>query len=292
MFDGQIPYIRPMSERVFEMIPVDAIEVPNPRKRNEKLFQETMRSIREVGLRKPICVNAMRYEETGKYTLIFGQGRLEIHILLGMMFIMAEILKVDEGTAYILSLVENIARVRPSSIEFARTIVDMHDSGVTIAELVKITGRSRSDLYDCITLMKNGEERLIQGVEDGIYTISFAKNVARADDALTQKLIVEAVDSRLIAERHIELVKKIIDSRKNKPNIKPIESLGELKNELRDITKKMEMECEQAEKKENRLYRLLNALKIMKESKEFMQLMKKSGISKPLKLQGKYPDYQ
>lgn len=291
MFDGQILHIRSISERQFDMIPVDAVDVPNPRKRDEKQFQETMRSIREIGLRKPIIVNAHRFEETGRYALVCGQGRLEIFKKLEKTHICAEILNVDEGMAYILSLVENIARVRPSSIEFARTIVAMYDSGVDIDELVKITGRSKKDLYDHIALMKKGEERLIQGVEDGIYTISFAKNIARSDDVLTQKLIMDAFDDGMIKANNLELIRKIINSRKDNVEIKPIETLNDLKNQIRELKEKMKTECEQAEKKENRLYRLLSALKTIKESKEFLRMMKECGVSRNPKLKGKYPDF-
>ena len=166
----------------------------------------------------------------------------------------------------------------------------MYDSGVDIDEMEKITGRSSKDLYDHIALMKKGEERLIQGVEDGIYTISFATNIAKSDDALTQKLIMDAFDDGMITPRNLELIRKIINSRKNKAEVKPIETLSDLKNQIREMKEKMKSECEQAEKKECRLYRLLNALKAMKESKEFLKLMKECGVSRSLKLKGKYPD--
>ena len=108
MFDGQIPHIRSISERQFDMIHVDLIDVPNPRKRDEKQFQETMRSIREIGLLKPIILNAIRFEETGRYSLVCGEGRLKIFIMLEKTHIMAEIINVDEGMAYILSHMKRV----------------------------------------------------------------------------------------------------------------------------------------------------------------------------------------
>ena len=93
--------IRPMSERRFEFIPVDSIKVPNPRKRCAKQFKEIERSIKVNGLYKPIIVNERNLESTGKYELVCGQGRWEIHKILGIKSILAEVINEDEGKAFI-----------------------------------------------------------------------------------------------------------------------------------------------------------------------------------------------
>ena len=292
MFKDNTARICPVSERRFDMIPVDKINVPNPRKRDEKQFQEHLRSIREIGLRKPITVNSHNYNQTGKYDLVCGQGRWEIHQKLEKTHIMAEIIDVDDGTAYILSLVENIARGRPASIEFAKAIVEMYDSGMTLEELTKITGRSRNDLLDYIQLMKKGEIRLIQGVEDGIYSITFAKDIARSDDAAAQKLMMDAFDEGMITSANLKMVRKIINLRKSEPYARPYENIEDLKNSIREMTEKKKTECGQAKRKESRLYRLLIALREMKSSPEFVELMKECGVSMMLNLKGSYPDLQ
>ena len=46
--------IRSMREREFRMIPVDEIKVLNSRDRDEEQFRENIRSIDQVGLRKPV----------------------------------------------------------------------------------------------------------------------------------------------------------------------------------------------------------------------------------------------
>jgi len=89
--------IRPMGDRHFKFIPVDAIIVPNPRTRCEEQFKEIKRSINEVGLQKPIMVNERNFKSTGKYELIYGQGRWEIHKTLGAKSIWAEVVNEDEG---------------------------------------------------------------------------------------------------------------------------------------------------------------------------------------------------
>ncbi|MCA0891744.1 ParB N-terminal domain-containing protein [Qipengyuania flava] len=62
-------------------IPIDAIEVLNPRARNKRIFEELVDSIAKVGLKRPITV---RRAETGEgYELVCGQGRKEAFQKLG-----------------------------------------------------------------------------------------------------------------------------------------------------------------------------------------------------------------
>lgn len=283
-----MPPIRPMSEREYRLVPIDQIVVPNPRNRCEKQFQENLRSIKEVGLQNPPTVNKRYFEETGKYDLICGQGRWEIHKMLEETHILVEIVDVDKGEAFIQSLVENIARARPASIEFARSIVSMFDSGVNIEELRKITGYGKTFLNDYITLMKNGEERLISGVEEGVFNISFAKDVAKSSDGNIQRLLMDAFEEGMITSKNLKMVRRILESRKKTPNVTQYKDIEELKNSIQDMTEKKRIECNQAKKKESRLYRLLLALKEFKKSKEFLDLMKENGISSALNLKGNY----
>ena len=283
-----MPPIRPMSEREYRFIPIDQIAVPNPRNRCEKQFQENLRSIQEVGLQNPPTVNKRYFKETGKYDLVCGQGRWEIHKKLNETEILVEVIDVDKGEAFILSLVENIARARPASIEFARVIVSMFDAGMNYDELSKITGHDRHFLGDYIILMKKGEERLIAGVEAGVFPITFAKDVAKSSDADIQRLLMDAFEEGLVSSKNLKVVRKILESRKKTPNVAQFKDIDELKQSIQDMTEKKRIECNQAKKKESRLYRLLIALKDFSNSKEFLDLLKEHGISPTLNLKGKY----
>ena len=287
MFENKVS-IRGTEVRCFEKIPIDDIVVLNPRKRNEKQFEENIRSIKEVGLQQPVVVTKRMYAKTKKYGLVCGEGRLHALKNMGKTHITAEIIDVDEGTALILSLVENIARVRPSSIEFARSIVTMHKSGMTLEELSKITGRTKSDISDYIRLMKCGEERLIKGVEEGIFGISFAKEVAKSNDANIQQLILDALDEKIISTGNFQVVTKLLESRKKDGTSKPIEDVKEIKHCLENESRMLQLECNQVKRKENRVTRLLIILDELKKDKTFLDLMKKAGISLEVELQGKY----
>jgi ParB-like chromosome segregation protein Spo0J len=102
--------IRSMAQRDYQMIPVEKINVVNSRNREQKQFQENVRSIGAVGLYKPILVNSRNLGSTGLYDLICGQGRLQAHIELGKTHIAADVLDVDEAQAHLMTLGENIAR--------------------------------------------------------------------------------------------------------------------------------------------------------------------------------------
>ena len=49
--------IRKMEDRKYATIPVDAIKVLNSRNRDRGRFEENIRSIKDVGLLRPIVVN-------------------------------------------------------------------------------------------------------------------------------------------------------------------------------------------------------------------------------------------
>lgn len=280
--------VRPMGNRRFKLIPVDSIIVPNPRKRCEEQFKEIMRSIREVGLQKPIMVNERHFQTTGKYELIYGQGRWEIYKILGIEYIWAEVVDEDEGKAYILSLVENIARSRPQPIEFAKAIIKMYNSGVTISELMKITGRSKSNLQDYITLMKKGERNLIKGVEKGLFPISFAKQVVKCDDIASQTVLTEAFDEGIITESNIIPARKILYARKNDSKESRYENLEELTTGMQGATEEIRIECEHVKKKETRLFRLLYLIREVKNDKDVVRLAKEQGVPLTLKLKKNY----
>src|SRR5258708_23236252 len=92
-----------------QMIPVDAITVLNPRARNKRVFQELVTSIEHLGLKKPITV-AVRADGVS-YDLVCGQGRLEAFAALGQPAIPAVVIEATEEECFVMSLVENLARL-------------------------------------------------------------------------------------------------------------------------------------------------------------------------------------
>jgi ParB family chromosome partitioning protein len=58
-------------------LPIDKIEVLNPRERNSRAFSEVVANIKAIGLKKPIVVTPRTLDDgVEHYLLICGEGRL------------------------------------------------------------------------------------------------------------------------------------------------------------------------------------------------------------------------
>src|SRR5438477_2110539 len=116
-----------------QMVPIDAITVLNPRARNKRVFQELITSIAHLGLKKPITVS--RHGGEAGYDLVCGQGRLEAFLALGQSEIPAIVIEASEEDCYLMSLVENLARRQPGSLELMRAIGALKERGYNNAEI-------------------------------------------------------------------------------------------------------------------------------------------------------------
>lgn len=288
--------LRSMSERNFRMIPVDKIEVVSSRNREKKQFTENVRSIRDVGLYKPIVVNARNFKKTKKYELICGEGRLLAHKELGEKEIKADVLDIDEKQAHLMTLGENIARTPPATIEYGHAIKEMHDYGMSIKELSTITGKSQSYILKYIQLINQGEERLIKGVEEGVFPIMFALGVVDAGDRSVQHLLMDAFDSGMVNASNLCRVRKIIEDRKDKGKTlyggkrkSPGKyTMTNLKRDITKITREKESFVHQAERRENRVTRLLMAIRELQADSSFMKLLEEENLAKMPELAGDY----
>jgi ParB family chromosome partitioning protein len=76
------------------------------------------------------------------YELICGEGRLLAHQKLGRETIVAEVVTCTRKEAYLQSLVENIARTKPGSMDFARELKRLHDEGWDFKRIAVIACKS------------------------------------------------------------------------------------------------------------------------------------------------------
>ena len=114
------------------------LHVSSIRERGNTVARETFESIDHVGLLKPIRVNDKFLERTGMYELICGEGRLLAHRTLGRSQVVAEVVTCTRKEAYLQSLVENIARTSPRSMDFARELKRLHDEGWNYKKIAAI----------------------------------------------------------------------------------------------------------------------------------------------------------
>jgi ParB family chromosome partitioning protein len=214
---------------------------------------------------------------------------------LGKTEIKADVIDVDPTTAHLMTLGENIARTPVQAIEFARTLKEMFDSGTSVKELSAITGRKEPYIHKYISLVERGEERLIKGVEEGLFPLSFATEVADSDDRSIQHLLMDAYDHGIVNTSNLSLVRRVIEDRKNKGKAlggtkkdkEPL-TVNKLKNEIRQVTKEKEAFVFEANRKENRLMSLLVAIRKLRQDSGFMALLDAEGLSEEPALKGNY----
>ncbi len=291
--------IRMMAKRRYGKIPLDQITILNSRKRSKDLFEKNIQSIKDVGLLKPIVVNERNYPKTHLYELVCGEGRFIAYKKLNQPEIPAEIINCDRKQALLFSLVENIARVPPGTMWFAYEVKRMHDTGFSIDQLCKITGNPDTYIRDYIRLVEQGEERLIRGVDNGLFSMSFARLVARSDNASIQNILMDAFDKGVVNSSNFVTVRNIITARMNRgkrtsrkpsnPKSQSSEySVKQLKVDITKITEEKESFVNETALKENRLLSLLDELNNLLKQDEFTELVTAEGLGPIPQLKGNY----
>lgn len=194
------------------MIDISLIKIINPRSRNKFKHNEITDSIDKQGLRKPITVRKIK-DKKYEYALICGQGRLESFIKLQESLIPAFIIDVDEDTAYIMSLIENMARVKPRAGEQFHRIKEMMINGISNKDIAKFTGLSVNWINSILMLLNKGENKLLMAIESGRIPLSLAVEIAKADQIETQELFIKAFEEGKIKHKDVVKIRKILDDR-------------------------------------------------------------------------------
>jgi ParB family chromosome partitioning protein len=288
--------IVPMAERQYKMISLDKIQVLNSRNREKRQFEDNVKSIGALGLLKPIVVNMRNLQSKGHYELVCGEGRFLAHKQLGKDSIPAEVIDVDQQTALLCSLVENIARVPPDTMWFAREMKRMKDMGMPVKKICEIVGKTETYVANYINLVEMGEERLIKGVEQGLFSMSFATIVAKSSSDDIQHVLMDAFDSGIVCSSNATKVRNLIQLRmdrgkqtpKQRQAAKPTYSLKDLKRDITRTTEQKEGFVREATDKENRLLGLLDGLVALKQDKDLAALLAEEGLGKRPVLLGKY----
>ena len=284
--------VRLMKDRRREMIPIDKIRILNHRERDEGQFALNVQSIDAIGQIKDIRVNDKFLSKDGFYELICGEGRLIGHQRLGQTHIRAEIVTCSRKQAYLESLVENLARTRPGTMYFARELKALRDEGWEYDRIAKIACRSVEYIRQYIRLVENGEERLIQGVEQDVFPISFAVLVAQADDATIQNVLMDAFDQGIVNSNNFARARAIInarlDGRRRKGSRTEAYTVATLTEEIATATEAKDSFAREAQGKESRLYTLLDGLGALWRDTDFMELVVAEKLNTRPELTGKY----
>lgn len=199
------------------MLPVGSIQVLNPRDRNQRGFESIVESIRNVGLKKPIIVTP-RPAEDGQlaYALVCGEGRLSAFRVLGETHIPALVVEASDEDAYIMSLVENVARRKYRPLEILASIRQLAERGYSPADISRKTALSAHYVSGILNLVNCGEERLLMAVEKGLVPLNTALDIVGAgeDDAALQKAMQEAYESGALRGSRLTQVRRLVERRR------------------------------------------------------------------------------
>lgn len=283
MENNNIPHICPISERRYEEIPVEKVKVINSRDRDQEQFAMNVESIEQIGLLKPIRVNDKFLKRTGMYELICGEGRLLAHQKLGHSTVWAEVVTCTRKEAYLQSLIENIARTRPASMDFARELKRLHDEGWAYKEIARIACKTEEYIRNLIRLVERGEERLINGVEQGVFSMKFALQITSTEDAQIQSILMDAFDEGLVTTSNFAQARRIIAARsrdlKKNNNGKQDYTVRQLEQDIADATKAKSSYVRQAKTKENRFILLLSGINSLWKDEEFVKVVREQGLA-------------
>lgn len=199
-----------------KIIPIAAIEVLNPRERNQRIFDDIVSNIKKIGLKKPITVTS-RPNADGemRYLLVCGEGRMRAFKSLGETEIPAMVIDVSDDDAFIMSLAENIARRQCRTLELLAGVQRLRDQGYDKKSIAEKTGLS-SDYVNCILqLIEQGEDRLLIAVESGKIPLNTALEICGAgtDDKAIQIALQEAYESGHLRGKQLIVARRLIAKR-------------------------------------------------------------------------------
>lgn len=200
------------------MIPLERIDVLNPRDRNNRMFEQIVTNIQSIGLKKPIVVTPRRGSDGERYLLICGEGRFKAFKSLGQPDIPAIVMSVDDESAFIMSLTENIARRKFSPLELLAGIEQLRDQGYDKKAIAEKTGLSMDYVQGILFLLKNGEERLLTAVGSGRIPLNAAITIAGAgnDDKAIQTALQDAYESGKLRGSQLIQARRVIERRRTR----------------------------------------------------------------------------
>lgn len=280
-------HVNSTSSDSVDSIPVDCIDVLNPRDRNEKVFSEIVESIRLVGLKKPITVTRSKSDPT-KYQLICGEGRLKAFKILGETMIPARIIDVDKEEALIMSLVENIARRSHRSLELLSCIGRLSELGYDKHTISQKIGLVPEYIQGIITLLKNGEERLLTAVETGRISLNVALTIVTAsnNNVDLQIALQDAYDAKELKGHELLQARKVIERRQlagksinySTPNKSNKVSAYDLVKTYRKEVERQQIIVKKSEQNQQRLTFIIGALRQLGKDENFATLLRAESL--------------
>ncbi len=223
---------KPLKGEMIENVSVDQLSPGQyqPRKRfDEESLQELADSIIEQGLMQPVIVR----KSDNNFEIIAGERRWRAAKLAKLDTIPVIVRDINDRTASIIALIENMQRVDLSSIEEAEGIKKMIDEfGMTHEEASDAVGKSRSAVSNLLRLLQ-----LTDFVKDKLNSGDIDMGHARALISLSadqQNMVCQKIINEKLSVRKVE---ELIQSGITKVNNKKISKANNKNNDIEILQK-------------------------------------------------------
>lgn len=199
---------------------------------DEENLKSLIESIREQGVIQPILV---RKSNKNKYELIAGERRLRAVKTLGHKKIPAIVKTINDESAAVYALLENVQRENLNPIEEALGLEKLiRQFKFTQENLAKKTGKSRSHIANLIRLLSLdryvidllSKKKIDMGHARALLSLSHSSQKIYADKVVSQKLSVREIE-RMVVENDTPGSKKTT-------KIKKDAHLSSIENQLRE----------------------------------------------------------
>ncbi len=279
--------VRAQTGRIL-MIPVDQIDVLNPRERNGKIFGSIVGNIKAIGLKKPITVTPRNNERGERFMLVCGEGRLTAFRNLGEAEIPALVIDVSDEDAFLMSLAENIARRQCRPLEILAGIGQLKEKGYAATAIATKTGLTMQYVQGILTLLEQGEERLLVAVEKGHIPLNAALTIVGAgdDDKAIQSALQEAYETGKLRGKQLMDVRRLIERRqalgrsitKGTPRKPGETSSSSLVRTYQREVERQKLMVKKAEFAQQRLLFVVGALRQLLADENYVNLMRAEGL--------------
>jgi ParB family chromosome partitioning protein len=223
---------KPLKGEMIENVSVDQLSPGKyqPRKKfDEESLQELADSIIEQGLMQPVIVR----KSDNNFEIIAGERRWRAAKLAKLDTIPVIVRDINDRTASIIALIENMQRVDLSSIEEAEGIKKMIDEfGMTHEEASDAVGKSRSAVSNLLRLLQ-----LTDFVKDQLNLGHIDMGHARALISLSadqQNMVCQKIINEKLSVRKVE---ELIQSGISKVNNKKISKVNNKNNDIEILQK-------------------------------------------------------
>ena len=214
---------KPLKGEMIENVSVDQLSPGQyqPRKRfDEESLQELADSIIEQGLMQPVIVR----KSDNNFEIIAGERRWRAAKLAKLDTIPVIVRDINDRTASIIALIENMQRVDLSSIEEAEGIKKMIDEfGMTHEEASDAVGKSRSAVSNLLRLLQLTDfvkDKLNSGDIDMGHARALISLSADQQNMVCQKIINEKLSVRKVEELIQSGITKVSNKKISKVNNK------------------------------------------------------------------------